>query len=685
MGSDLAGVIDEARARAFVGRTAELASFERALCADSTHRLLFIYGPGGIGKTALLHQFRMRAQAAGRTVVFVDGRDVDCSPEGVQAALDRAVTRSGTAVPEPHPLGGLTPAVLMLDGYERLGPVDSWIRDEFLPSLQAGTVVVLAGRDPPGAPWRSDPGWRALVVCHHLKALDVVESIELLERAGVEDSLTRHLTDLGRGHPLSLALLADAAASGAVPDDLADAPDLVAALVAQVVGDVPSGTHATGLAVCAHAWLTTEDLLRRAVGDRAPEVWAWLETRPYVNRGIDGLYPHDLVRDVLDADLRRRSPETYRQVNGIIHGQAMAALRGSDAADRQLWAHQKLYLHRRSPMTSSFWALRDRGSAAVVPGRAGDHPQVLEMIERFEGTQSAALAEQWLQVQPENLDVVRSLTGIAGFAFHAVHPTDPSLSDADPVVRAALEEAARTSPARPGEQISIGRFFSGASEHQRDAYAVLAGTVSSTIEWITRPLAWSFVATLDPGFWGPIFSYLALTTKLTAEFAGRVYTLFGIDWRRLPVETWFELMGERELSGASGPPPAHLLRPPPLDRSRFDAAVRAALRDLHQPDRLQASPLMGSALAVGYEGASGARLRSTLLEGIAHLAQDPRGEVLQRVLDRTFVRAAPTQEAAAELLDLPFSTYRRYLAKAVERLTDLLWAVEIGEVCLPTS
>ena len=94
---------------------------------------------------------------------------------------------------------------------------------------------------------------------------------------------------------------------------------------------------------------------------------------------------------------------------------------------------------------------------------------------------------------------------------------------------------------------------------------------------------------------------------------------------------------------------------------------------------------MGSALAVGYEGASGARLRSTLLGGIAHLAREPRGEALQRVLDRTFVRAAPTQEAAAELLGLPFSTYRRYLAKAVERLADLLWAVEIGEVRLPAN
>jgi hypothetical protein len=125
-----------------------------------------------------------------------------------------------------------------------------------------------------------------------------------------------------------------------------------------------------------------------------------------------------------------------------------------------------------------------------------------------------------------------------------------------------------------------------------------------------------------------------------------------------------------------------MLRPPPLARSAFDAAVRAALGDLHASDRLQTNPLIGSTLAFGPAGASVDRLRASIRAGIDHVGGAPRAEQLQRVLDRTFVRAAPTQEAAAEVLSLPFSTYRRHLAKAVERLTDLLWAVEIGQVRL---
>ena len=38
----------------------------------------------------------------------------------------------------------------------------------------------------------------------------------------------------------------------------------------------------------------------------------------------------------------------------------------------------------------------------------------------------------------------------------------------------------------------------------------------------------------------------------------------------------------------------------------------------------------------------------------------------------------PTQEQAAELLDLPFSTYRRHLKAGLDQITDYLWGREIG-------
>ena len=42
-------------------------------------------------------------------------------------------------------------------------------------------------------------------------------------------------------------------------------------------------------------------------------------------------------------------------------------------------------------------------------------------------------------------------------------------------------------------------------------------------------------------------------------------------------------------------------------------------------------------------------------------------------LHHTYLRPAVTQQAAADLLDLPMSTFRRHLAEGIARLTDLLW------------
>ncbi|MEV0028359.1 hypothetical protein [Nocardia sp. NPDC050793] len=41
-------------------------------------------------------------------------------------------------------------------------------------------------------------------------------------------------------------------------------------------------------------------------------------------------------------------------------------------------------------------------------------------------------------------------------------------------------------------------------------------------------------------------------------------------------------------------------------------------------------------------------------------------------------KGAPAQEVAAELHGLPFSTYRRHLATAVQRISDLLWHRELN-------
>ncbi|GAA0481139.1 hypothetical protein Ade02nite_56380 [Paractinoplanes deccanensis] len=638
------------RWRSFVGRAAEVTRFDDALAGRTSRRVLFVHGPGGIGKTTLLLHLRSRARRAGRRVVYVDGQELRPTAEDFVGAV-----------------GGTEPQVLLVDGYEGLGALDGWLRRDLVPALPAEAVVVLAGRDPPAAAWRCDPGWRAVVGVHLLSALDDRASDALLDRAGVAEPQRADVVRLARGHPLALSLLADVVtAGGDVPRSLAEAPDLISALTASVVRDAPSEAHLLGLATCAKAQVTTEDLLRLTVGEAdAPRVWQWLRDRPFVSARPQGLMPHDLTREVLDAEFERRSPERYRGLHRVIHDHVVTGLRAATGMRRQSLAQQLAYLHRHGPFSDQFRTVRAHGAIAVVPARPERLPAVAERIGKQIGPRSAAIAREWFAARPEGASEV---AGGRGFAYHALCPTGTDQERDDPVVREILGHVARTAPLRPGEQVDIARFLMGEDGSQTDRVAVFAGSVSSLAAWCGRPLAWAFIVTVAPSFWGPFFDYLGFREVLSVTCDERRHVVYGNDWRRFPLEAWLDLMNEREQYGGSGPPPPEMTRPAPLRREDFAAAVRSALQ---HPG---GDALVGTAL-----GDDPQAVRAALERAVDALADKPRGDRLRAVLRRTYVKPAATQEAAAEALGLPFSTYRRHLAKAVDELTAGLWAAETGQ------
>jgi hypothetical protein len=99
---------------------------------------------------------------------------------------------------------------------------------------------------------------------------------------------------------------------------------------------------------------------------------------------------------------------------------------------------------------------------------------------------------------------------------------------------------------------------------------------------------------------------------------------------------------------------------------------------------LRENPLLWSRLvADNVDPESEAPARAALLQQklraiVEEMRNNPRDSKLYRALYHTYIQPAPTQEAAAELLDLPFSTYRRHLKDGVQRVVQVLWDEETG-------
>lgn len=183
----LADRLAAARRGRFVGRLAEIESFQSAVLADDPpFVVLHVHGPGGVGKTTLLREYACLAAEYGRPVVQLDARTVDPSPPGMLLALRRAM---GLAEDGALPTAPEWPAagVWLIDTYETLAPLDAWLRESLLPHLPARSLVVLAGRNPPAPAWRADLDWVELTRTVALRNLPPAESKTYLAARGIPD------------------------------------------------------------------------------------------------------------------------------------------------------------------------------------------------------------------------------------------------------------------------------------------------------------------------------------------------------------------------------------------------------------------------------------------------------------------------------------------------------------------
>jgi hypothetical protein len=682
----LKDILQQQRKKNFVGRQNETSFFEQLLKEkEPSVNLIYVQGPGGQGKTTLLKQFADRCKESAVPFISLDCRYIEAKPDSFTQAMRLASPFAANV----DVMAGIEAhngnVVLMIDTYEKLKPLDDWLRMEFLPELPGNVITVISGRLVLSTHWKTDPGWQSITKVFSLKELSEEESSQLLARRNIPADQVKRIVNYTHGNPLALSIVADM--FGQRKDshfDPLDSPDIMKTLLEQFVQEVPSPAHKAALELSSLVYVTTEKLIEEVLGAQmANELFNWLMTLTFIEKGPAGIYPHDIARDAIAGEMRWRNPEWYR------HLHAKAWQFHVSRVPRQTGEKQReilfgiIFLHRMSPAIKPFFEFQETGSSWQDKMKEDDKKHLMAMVKKYEGHAAADNFSRWLDHEAADIWVFRDAEKTpAGFVLQ-INMEKITEKTNDAVIDALLPYK-KECKIEEGQLMTI--FHSWMS---RDHFQNVSGVQSAIFLGIlqcyfTPGLAISMFRCINPGFWQQILHYADLhhIPEMDHELNEQVYGWYMHDWRKRTPLAWLDLMGKKE-SNAEETGDEYNTKPgTELTEQKFIDAVSEALKNVNNPKKIIGNVLLRSAFVQKANETDptdinlALTLSDKLSKAIASLENSPKDEALHRVLYRTFINPVGSQEQTADFLYMSFSTYRRQVKKGVERVADILWLEE---------
>ena len=675
-----------------MGRVEEKALFASVIGSSPMPVVVWsIYGPGGVGKTTLLRELEGICRSNGVKYTTLDGRYLQPNPDFFLSALCLA-TGAADPIAAASSLVLGDKGVLFVDTYEAIEPLDGWLRESFIPDLPENVLVVLLGRKRPTVGWRSDV-WQNLCRATPLRNLSAADSRTFLASQTVPTSSHEQILGMTHGFPLALTLVAENYAQtgtlGLGPDA---SLDVVTVLLDRFVEGVNEPLYRDLLELCALIRMTTEALIADALdAARASELFAWLKSLSFIEITPFGLMPHDLARDAIATELRWRNPDRYSELHHRARAYYSDRLERAHGPTQQLILFDYIYLHRDNPVMAPFFQWHSQAPAFSDSARSEDLPEILRMVERHEGPESAKWAAFWFQLQPEAFLVMRDSSQsnrLRGMLVMLNLAKAGSVAAEDPATALAMKYLNSTAPLRTGERATYFRFWMADDGYQSVSPIQSLIFVSVVQHYITEPsLAATFLPCADPEFWAPMFQYAMhpLIEGLSFQVGSTSYGAYFNDWRVLKPKPWLAVLSEREV-----PIKASVDKPRPggdivvLSREGFEESIGEALKSFTNVARLAKNPLLRSRLVVERVASDAdtkervARLRELVSEAAATLNSNSKDDKLFSALEACYLRPLRSQEAAAEKIDVSIATIRRHLKAGTARVADLLWQQETG-------
>lgn len=670
--TSLAAHLAQVRRRLFVGRESAKAHFMQLINPNSGVHVLFLYAAGGMGKTTVLREFAHLSVTQELPVLALDARAIANRPDALQQAVAAARKANGVTQADPQ--------LLLLDTFELLSVLEGWLREQWLPAQPDCVRVVLAGRMPPSVAWRTDPAW-ATSLCHHeLLYLQDDEAREYLLRRKLPAAAIQCGSHFARGHPLALALYADAVTAGDVAVTSTEA--LLPELTACLLGNIENVDQRHALYACAMVRSLTEPQLA-AILDRpeATDLFNWLRSVSFIEASSGGLFPHDLIRETLLADLKQRDLGLYQRYGERAYNWLIERIDKAEGNLMEL-GMDAFYLLRDMQLP---WHMADMEQEQFYLDKAiaSDWPAIDAMVLKHEGPQGLTALHTLTQAQPEALHVVRdgSQAVIGMFLLLALQRLPQAVIEQDPPCAAFWARCQAGGLAKP--RANLLRFWMH-RERYMDLSSILPQVQAyTTLDAITSGMQFTGSRRLDNDVWRYITELIGNKRLEGSECdtPGGPTVLNYQDYSNSSALDWLRSI-YRRVQGMLEPKEV-AARPaePPLQQADYDQAVRAALKQFHRPDRLADNPLLGSHLVLHRADSDDAHsrqqaLRAILKESCEDLAANPKTAAFARALRHAYITPAASQELAAEAACMAYGTFRRNLREATKLLCARLWMDE---------
>lgn len=641
-------------AAVFVARESELGRLQAFLDTNSVHRVVFLTGPAGCGKSAVLRELARRAPAHGYSVVALDAREQVADPDRLDAALSEA--------------SDLDRPLVLLDSAELLGPEERRLREEHLGRLPSTARVVLALRG------EAEPGWWTSAWAPSLLALPVPAfqsgaAAAFLAARGIRDeSEVSRLTTWAEGHALSLTLASAARDSSGRALAASDLDTLERDLLDHLTGgrladpDLVYGDRAV-LAVAALAPSVDAELLSAVLPDTAGvPAERWLRGLPFAERLGPRVTLHQRVRRLIAAQLRRVDPDLERMLRlRIIDHLTEASHTGRPHLAieiREVLAPPQDRGVTPSMALASAWRV-DTATAADVP--------TLRVLLADRDPAYAAWIVGWIREAPQQVILVRQPG--AGTA-------------ADDVVALALWTTPAAASREQREDVHLRPWFDWASERDPDGRTLLnpvnelwvgedladevnAVALTALVQSCGLPNFTHWIVPRNPPAADPLHCGGVRTPELDLTFGELRLDTYVLDYGSSGVIPAMQAQAHADLAPLTSAAPAL------VSTAAHVETVRHALRSFHDPLALAASPL-----ARGGDTGSRARYLSDLIRTAVDEAFGDHADARlhRNVLLHGYLERDAGHARAMRRLHLSRTTYFRRLREATTRLAAWLAA-----------